>query len=107
MLIFFLFEHQGNTVQASMKPKNAAMFRNRIIEGSVYSIRMFIVVQQREKKYRATPNDNVILFWSTTEVRRMDGLYPSISMQRFYFTDFLDIPARAGINLQLTGLYNN
>jgi hypothetical protein len=64
---------------------------------------MFTVAQQCEKKYRATPNDNVLLFWSSTEIKRVDDLCPLIPMQRFYFTEFLDVPACADINRQLTG----
>jgi hypothetical protein len=55
------------------------------------------------KKYKATPNDHVLLFSSSTEIKRIDDPYPLIPMQRFYFTEFVDVPSRADINHQLTG----
>jgi hypothetical protein len=66
---------------------------------------MFSLSILKDKKYRATPYDKFIIFFSSTEIKEMSLADFQIPQHKFYFCKYSEVQSRADMNLQLTGGY--
>ena len=97
--IYFL---QG-TIHASIRKNFARKFRPLFIEGSIYSIKDFIV-EENKSQYRPLHNKLKIIFMSTKSVSKINKIYHSIPQYCFEFADYDTIISRCNDKIYLTGI---
>lgn len=97
--IYFL---QG-TIHASIRKSLARKSRPLFIEGCIYSIKDFIV-EENKSQYRPVYHKLKIIFMSTTSVSKVEEINHSIPQYGFEFTDYDTIISRCNDKTYLTSI---
>ncbi|VFQ80662.1 unnamed protein product [Cuscuta campestris] len=97
-----LIDQEGSYIHGSIKGNLVHLFRDVIVEGEIYSIANFEIVDNRTRFRVVGDNKHMIQINAESTVRPAPGQLPNIAMHRFDLLDFDKVPMRKGLDYILT-----
>ncbi|KAM3358767.1 hypothetical protein P3S68_021700 [Capsicum galapagoense] len=95
-------DEKGNLVQAIVRENHVSRFKNNLIEGSLFTIKNFKMVES-SGVYRPVENSLKIIFFSSTAIKSLSEDIVDIPVNEFHFIKPELIESRINNNMILSG----